>query len=213
MMFWVGILIGAMFAWFAVKLGFYQIWTLVFNIIISVYLAIYLQPLIADVTAVGDMSYGSIVTVAAIALASFLVLQGISYTFLIGQFNVSFPKVFDVLGSSLLGFLAGFLVWSFISLLIYITPASQNTFVKEIGFTDHFQQTSVSYLARFCNLVDAVVSSEDNGSSAEQTIGKLLDNAKSKIQKKSSQKPEPVEPAKKPEKDKADPNQLGPPPD
>jgi hypothetical protein len=213
MMFWTGILVGVMFAWFAVKLGFYQMWALVFNIIISVYLAIYLQPLIADVTAVGDTSYGGIVTVAAVALVSFLVLQGISSIFLIGQFNISFPKVFDVLGSGLLGFLAGFLVWSFISLLVYITPVSQNTFVKEIGFTDRFQQTSISYLARFCNLVDAVISSEDNRSSAEQTIDILLDNAKSSLQKKTQQKSEPVEPPKKPEKYKADPNQLGPPPD
>jgi hypothetical protein len=133
---------------------------------------------------------------ATVALASFLILHGISYTFLTGQFNVSFPKVFDTLGTGLLGFLAGFLVWSFLSLLIYITPASQNTFVKEIGFTDQFQQTSVLYISRFCNLVNAVVSSQDDEHSAEQTISKLLKGPESKARGKTPEKPKPVSPAK-----------------
>jgi hypothetical protein len=133
---------------------------------------------------------------AAVALASFLILHGISYTFLTSQFNVSFPKVLDVVGAGLLGFLAGFLVWSFLSLLLYITPASQNTFVKEIGFTGQFQQNSVLYVSQFCNLVNAVVSSQDNKYSAEQAIGELLKGPESQAQEKTPEKPKPVEPAK-----------------
>jgi hypothetical protein len=216
MVFWIGILVGGTFAWLAIKLGFYQTWALVFNIIISIYLAVYLQPVITNIPAVGDTPYSNVLTMAVVALASFLILHGISYTFLTGQFNVSFPKVFDTLGTGLLGFLAGFLVWSFLSLLIYITPASQNTFVKGIGFTDQFQQTSVSCISRFCNLVNAVVSSQGNENSAEQTISKLLKGAESKTQKKTPEKPEPVKPVKKPSDVKTgitDQNQLGPPPE
>ena len=212
MVFWIGILVGATFAWFAIKLGFYQTWALVFNIIISIYLAVYLQPIIANIPAVGDTPYSNVLTMAAIALASFLILHGISYTFLTGQFNVSFPKAFDTLGTGLLGFLAGFLVWSFLSLLIYITPASQNTFVKGI-FTDKFQQTSVSYTSRFCNLVNAVASSQDNGYSAEQAISKLLKGAKSKAQAKQAEPEEPVEPAEPNEVETSIEEQLGPPPE
>lgn len=195
-MFWVGILVGGTFAWFAIKLRFYQTWTLVFNIIISIYLGLYLRPVIVNIPAVGDTPYSNALAMAAVALASFLILHGISYTFFTGQFNVSFPKVFDAVGTGLLGFLAGFLVWSFLSLLFYITPVSQNTFVKEIGFTDQFQQTSVLYLSRFCNLVNAVVSSQDNECSAEQTISKLLKGpAPKKTREKTSEKPKPTGPA------------------
>jgi len=148
-----------------------------------------------------------------IALASFLILQGISYTFLTGQFNVSFPKVFDTLGAGFLGFLAGFLVWSFLSLLIYITPASQNTFVKGIGFTNEFQQTSVSYVSRFCSLVNAVVSAQDNEDSAEQTIHKLLKGTAPKAQAKQAEPEEPVEPAEPNEPETSIEEQLGPPPE
>ncbi|MFZ0035261.1 MAG: CvpA family protein [Sedimentisphaerales bacterium] len=214
MVFWIGILVGGTLAWLVIKLGFYQTWALVFNIIISIYLSLYLQPVIANIPAVGDTPYSNAMTMIVIALASFMVLHGLSYTFLTGQFNVSFPKVFDILGSGLLGFLAGFLVWSFLSLLIYITPVSQNTFVKEIGFKDQFQQTSVSYISRFCNLVNAVVS-QDNENSAEQAIGKLLNGAKSKAQKKTPEKPEPVKPAKPKDAETGTTKQkqLGPPPE
>jgi hypothetical protein len=214
MVFWIGILVGGTFAWLVIKLGFYQTWALVFNIIISIYLSLYLQPVIANIPAVGDTPYSNALTMIVIALASFMVLHGISYTFLTGQFNVSFPKVFDILGSGLLGFLAGFLVWSFLSLLIYITPVSQNTFVKGIGFKDEFQQTSISYISRFCNLVNAIVS-QDNENSAEQTIDKLLNGAKSKAQKKTPEKPEPVKPAKPKdvETGTTEQKQPGPPPE
>jgi ABC-type xylose transport system permease subunit len=196
MVFWIGILFGGIFAWFAIKLRFYQTWTLVFNITISIYLAVYLQPITVNIPAVGDTPYSNALAIASVALASFLILHGISYTFLTGQFNVPFPKVFDAVGTGVLGFLAGFLVWSFLSLLFYITPVSQNTFVKDIGFTDQFKQTSVLYISKFCDLVNAVVSSQDNKYPAEQIIGKLLKGAESKAREKTPAKPKPVEPAK-----------------
>jgi hypothetical protein len=195
MAFWIGILVAGTFAWSAIKLGFYETFALVFNIIISIYLAIYLRPIIVNIPVVGDTPCSNALSMVAVALASFLILQGISYTFLIGQINVSFPKVFDTLGAGLLGFLGGFLVWSFLSLLIYVTPASRNTFVKGIGFKDEFQQTTVSYVCRFCNLVNAIVS-QDEESSAEQTISELLKGTEPKVQKKPPEEPEPVKSAK-----------------
>lgn len=211
-MFWIGILVGGIFAWLAIKLGFYQTWAFVFNIIISIYLAVYLRPIVANIPAIGDTPYSSVLTMVAIALASFMILHGISYTFLTGQFNVSFPKVFDTLGSGLLGFLAGFFVWSFITLLIYMTPASQNIFVKEIGFTDQFQRTSVSYICRFFNVVNKIVSSEANEDSAEQTIDKLLKDASSKARE--PEKPEPVQPIEPGHTEDTDEqDKLGPPPE
>jgi hypothetical protein len=196
MVFWIGILVGGTFAWLAIKLRFYQTWALAFNIIISIYLSLYLRPVIVNIPAVGDTPYSNALTMATIALASFLILHGISYTLLTGQFNISFPKVFDTLGTGLLGFLAGFLVWSFLSLLIYITPVSQNTFVKGAGFNNDYRKTAVSYISRFCNLVNAVVSSQDEELSAEQTISKLLKDSESKAREKMPEKPKPTEPAK-----------------
>ena len=41
MVFWIGILVGGLFAWFAVKMGFYETWTFAFNIIICTALALW----------------------------------------------------------------------------------------------------------------------------------------------------------------------------
>jgi hypothetical protein len=215
MAFWMGILIGGIFAWLAIKLGFYQTWALVFNIIISIYLGLYLQPAIANISAVGDTPFSNALSMLAIAVAAFLILQGISYTFLTGQFNISFPKVFDTLGSGFLGFLAGYLVWSFIALLIYITPISQNTFIKEAGFKNELQQSSVTYISRFCNMVNVIVS-QNKECSAEQTINRLLKSSESKEQEKTPEKPEPVKPVNKAGEVKTrvtDQNLPGPPPE
>ena len=201
MAFWLGILVGGIFAWSAVKLRFYQTWALTFHIIISIYLAIYLRPAIVNNPAIGDTPYSSVLTLLVIAAASFLILHSVSYVFLTGQFGIRFPRIFDTLGTGILGFLAGFLIWSFLSLLIYITPASQNSLMKDIGFTSEFQQTSVSYISRFCNLVNSVVSSQDNKYSAERTINQLLKDA---AQKK---RPERIKLEEKPE---AEPNEPEP---
>ncbi len=212
MAFWVGILVGGFFAWIAMKLRFYQTWCLVFNIVISIYLAIYLRPVIISIPMVGDMPYSNVLTMVTVALGCFLILHGISYTFLTGQFSISFPKVFDILGTGFLGFLTGYFVWSFLALLIYITPISRNSFVKGVGFTDQFKQTSVSYICRAFNLVNRIVLSDSNEHSAKQTIDKLLKEAESKAWEKTTDENEPAEPVE-PDTKTTDQNRPGPPPE
>ncbi|MBA7663537.1 hypothetical protein ES703_71582 [subsurface metagenome] len=196
MVFWIGILVGGAFAWFAIKRGFYETWALVFNIVIAIYLAVFLGPVIADIVpSAGDTLYGNALCMLATAIGSFLILHAISYTFLTGQFSVPFQKIFDTLGTGFLGFLAGFLVWSFVGLLIYTTPISQQPIVKEIGFGSQFQQTNVGYISWWCNLVNSVVASQDKKYTTEQVISGLLKNAESKVQGKTAKKAEPNEPA------------------
>jgi len=175
MIFWVGILAGGLFAWLAVKIGFYEMWATLFNIVISIYLAIFLGPIIlAIIPGVSDTPYSNVLTMLCTAAGGFLILHCISYTFLTGQFSVSFPKIFNTLGAAFLGFLAGFLVWSFLSLLICMTPVSQQPIVKALGFASQSQQASVSYMSSWCDLVSKAV---DNKISGEEAIRALLDKA------------------------------------
>jgi hypothetical protein len=195
MVFWVGILVGGLFAYFAIKKGFYEMWALGFNIIISIYLAVLLGPVVADIIPTGAAAYNKAVTMLAIAAASFLILYGISYTFITGQFSISFPKIVDVVGAGLFGFLIGFLVWSFISLLIMATPITNNTLAKEIGFDSQTQQTSVSYVSWWCNTVNKVVSSGDSKQATQQAIGWFLESSKPKAKARVTGTSEPNEPA------------------
>jgi hypothetical protein len=191
MAFWFGILVAGLFAWFAVGIGFYEMWVMLFNIVISIYLAVFLRPIIVNIPAVGDTPYSNALTMIAIAIASFSILHGISYTFITSQFKVSFPRIFNTLGTGFLGFLAGFLVWNFVSFLIFITPISQDTFVRGIGFNDEFQQSNISVICRWGNLVNRVVSSRDSEISCEQAVSELLKSTEPELRVEPAEEAEP----------------------
>ncbi|MHC4397981.1 MAG: CvpA family protein [Planctomycetota bacterium] len=128
MVFWIGILFGCLFVWLAVKKGFYETWILLFNIIIAVHLAVFLGPVIAKIVPVArESAYNNALCMMIPGVGSFLILYFISSTLFTGQFSVPFTKTFDTCAAGFFGFLAGLLVWCFLSLLICITPISQNT--------------------------------------------------------------------------------------
>jgi hypothetical protein len=216
MAFWIGILVAAAFARFMISKGFYETWAIFFNILISVYLAIYLQPVITDIAALGDTPYGNALIVAGTAVGVFLVLHGVSYTFVTGQLSVPFPKALDTIGSGFLGFLGGLLMWGFLTLLVSITPVSRSGFVKGIGLDSAaFERGDASYISWWCNLVNLAASSETNRASGEQAISELVASAKERARAKPRGEPEPEKPAEppKPGTRPRRPEQLGPPPE
>jgi len=157
MVFWIGILIAVGFAYSAIKLGFYQAWTTLFNVVIAVYLGVMFGPVIEGFVPM-DSQYSRTLAVLAAGVGAFAVLHGISYVFLLGQFTVTFPRALNTLGSGLFGFLTGFLVWSFAAIVVCTTPLSDNAFVKDIGFDSRkLEEVKVqSYLVWWCDLVDKV---------------------------------------------------------
>ncbi len=195
MVFWASILAGGFFAWLAIRMGFYETWTMLFNVVISIYVAVFLTPAIVNVVpAAGDTSYGNALTLAVTATGVFLVLHGISYVFLTGQFNVSFPKVFDLVFAGLLGFLVGSLIFSFAALVITVTPLSQNTLVRKVGFNSRSQRSNIAYICWWCDAVDLAVSSADSETTAEQTINALLSSAQPGPPDETDKQPDPYEP-------------------
>jgi hypothetical protein len=176
--FWIGILVAVIFAYSAIKLGFYHTWTMLFNFVIAVYVAVRISPAIEEFlpAAMGGGQYSKTMALLATGLVTFLILHGIAYVLLIGQFEVTFPRVVNTLGSGILGFLAGFLVWSFGTLVVCTTPFSQQQYIKEIGFdVKTFEEAKMQpYLVWWCNFLDKIVVSGDGHVSAEQAIRDLL---------------------------------------
>ncbi len=190
-----GILVGGLCIWFAIKMGFYETWAMLFNIVISIYVAVFLTPVIVDIIpAAGDTSYGNAMTLAATAIGTFLILHGISYIFLTGQFSVSFPKAFDILFAGLLGFLTGFLLSSFAALIITLTPISQSGLANKAGFNIRSQQANISYICWWCDLVNSIVASPDKEITSEQTIKQLLNSGQSKPRDTTGQEAGPNKP-------------------
>jgi hypothetical protein len=177
MIFWVGILVGGVFAWLAVRMGFFETWAMLFNIIISVYLGILLGPMLVEIIpGAAGTPYSKVLGMISAAIVAFLILHCISYTFFTGQLTMSFPGIFNSLGAAFLGFLAGFLVWSFAILLVCMTPVSKYDIVKGLGFGGSSQQTSISYMSWWCDLVHKAAASEGDKITCQERIRELLDD-------------------------------------
>ena len=190
MVFWTGIAVGGLFVWLAVRMGFFEVWALLFNVVVSVYTALFLTPLIGQkISAAGDTSYGSALTLAGVAAGTFLILQGVSFTFLTGQFKVPFPKILDNVGAGVLGFLTGFLIWSFLALLVSATPIARSSLAKNIGFGRKIEQAEGAYLCWWCDLVNTVASPGDSRRPAQQMVASLLDAAERKAPHNAPEQP------------------------
>jgi len=215
--FWLGVLAAGIFAWYAVKMGFYESWATLFNIVVAVYLAVFLRPVITEmVPAAGQRSYGQALTLTVTAVVFFLVLHGITYTAFTGQFSIAFPKILDTLGAGLLGFLGGFLIYSFVMLAVYVTPVSQNAVLQTIAFGSSFEETNVSYVAWWCKLVHRVAGRQEAGHPTGDVLAGLLDAKRQTLQSKQRNSlAKPVEPAdaNEPEAGSRKVVPLGPPPE
>ncbi len=201
MVFWAGILVAALFARLAVKIGFYETWAMLFNIVLSIYLGVHLKPALIDIVpSASDTPYGSALTIFGIALGAFLILHGISFVFFTGQFSVTLPKILNIIGAGLLGFIAGLLVWSFVTVLVFITPISQNKYIKQINLSSQIQQTSMPIVCWWCNLVNKIVSSHADGAATKQELDELIVKSTEKKGRGAAIEPnEPNEPDTLPE--------------
>jgi len=195
MIFWLGIVFAMVFAWFAFKIGFYETWALVFNIVVSVYLAIFAGPLILElVPAAGSTSYATILAMISTAIAAFLILESLSYSLITSQVGVTFPKVLDALGGPVLGFAGGFLVWSFICLLICMSPICRNKVVRTIGFNAEAKATTISNICWWCNAVHRFVGFGEDEQTVEKEIDVLLRTGEPEKRKETAPPPDSNQP-------------------
>lgn len=177
MVFWIAILVGGLFVWLGVRIGFYETWVLCFNIIVSVYLAIFLAPTVVEFApgTGGFSSYCMALSMVVLAGGCFAILQGLSFVFLTGQFNIPFPQVFDIVLSGLLGFVAGFLALSFVALVITTTPLAEHGMVRGIGLNTQSQKTNLSTIAWCCDLVHSFAEPEAEDQATQAAVERLLE--------------------------------------
>jgi len=180
MVFYIAILGGAFFVWLAVRLGFYETWCLLFNIIVSIYLAVFLAPTVAACAPATGAASAYCIALSMIVLAGgcFAILYGFSYVFLTSQYCVPFPKVLDVLLAGAMGFLGGFLVLSFVALVITVTPLARHGVVRGVGFNPQSEKTNIACIAWCCDLVHSVAKPDSEDEAARTAIEELFENAR-----------------------------------
>ncbi len=176
MMFWLAILAGALFVWLAVRLGFYETWTLLFNIIVSIYVSVFLTPILAEFapTPGGASSYHTALCLIVLAGGCFALLQGLSFVFLTGQFRIPFPRVFDVVFSGILGFIAGVLVLSFVALVLTTTPLGSHRIVGVLALSRQAQPANLVCITRACDLIHFFAGSDDGGDTPQAAVQRLV---------------------------------------
>ena len=179
MVFWIAILAGGAFIWLAVRLGFYETWILSFNVLVAMYVSVFLAPTVAELALMTGAAGSYLVALSMVVLAGgcFAILQGLSYVFLTGQFSVTFPRVFDILLSGALGFAVGFLILSFVALILTTTPLAEQELVSNAGLNPESQKTTISYLAWSCDLIHSFAGFGDDADATKAAVTRLLDNS------------------------------------
>jgi len=150
MMFWLAVAMGVVFALIGIRLGFYRMWAVLFNILVSIYLGVMLTPaMVKIIPSMENFYYHRPLSVAAIAIVAFAVLQTIAVT-LIGAFEVSFPKMFNNIGSVILGFLSGYLLVIFVLFVICVIPFSKQGLVS---WQRRLKPTAARPVVKVCDFV------------------------------------------------------------
>lgn len=157
--FWILILFatgGAILAF--KKSDFYRMWAIVFNIFIAIYLSIMLSPWITSMipSDTGGLQYQKAACIMVIAVLVFGVLQAISVNFITTNSEITFPKLFDSIGASSLGFIGGWFVSSFVLLMICIMPFADKPFLKSLTGDKAAGRLAVTPVVALCNFVTAV---------------------------------------------------------
>ncbi|MHC4738816.1 MAG: CvpA family protein [Planctomycetota bacterium] len=158
-MFWCVVLIGILAAVMAIKAGFYTMWAILFNTLISIYIGVMLCPtIIGLIPDIGDSRYHHAGCVGGIAVVIFAIVQTITVNFLLGEETdkdkkneeaISFPKLVNTIGAGLVGFFLGYVVCGFVIFVFMIMPISNEPIVKIICEQSGFASQSVKTVCGF----------------------------------------------------------------
>jgi len=125
------VLVGVVFAVIGIRKGFFPMWLVLLNILISIYAGVMLSPTLVAIRP--DMEQARYYLAGFIAVTSvllFAVLETIALSFFGEVGECCCPKLFDTAGAGVLGFLVGFCIVSFVYFILCIMPFSQKPSMK-----------------------------------------------------------------------------------
>ena len=186
-----GILAGGLCIWYAIRIGFYETWAMLFNVVIAIYIALFLtQPILNIIPEeASNIRCCEALTLIVLAIGAFLILHGVTYILFTSQFKVTFPGIFDILFAGILGFFGGFLILSFAVLIIFLTP-----FGAYAGIEKSSVEYNMSNAYWLFDGIHSIVSSPDNEKTSELVVEQLLIKSQQNTQNKDPQQAEPDKP-------------------
>lgn len=159
MAFWILILFAAVGAFLAFKKAdFYKMWAIIFNIFIAIYTSIMLSPWIISMipTGTGGLQYQKVACVVCVAVLVFGVLQAITVNFITADYEITFPKLFDSIGSSVLGFVSGLTVSAFILLMLSLLPFAEAPVINKITGREATEKLAAGPIVTLCDFITAI---------------------------------------------------------
>jgi len=178
MVFWIAVLIGGLFAWAAAQVGFFASWIMLFNLVLSAYLAVFLAPVIVDsVPATTDTPYGYALVLLTVAIATLVTSYAVCYACLSGRTRIEFPALMEKLGAGVLGFLGGLLVSSFLGLVVSLTPLPELDSLRPLGLHAESQRATRAYVCWWCDVLHGFVGSSESGMTSADAVDLLLNRA------------------------------------
>jgi hypothetical protein len=155
MILFISIIFSLIIAALSIKRGLYIGWVMLVNVVLSIYLSIFLTPSISHCSkAVGEAQYGYALCMTIVAVAVFLILHTLTVTFFTGIFKISFPKALNTVGAAVLGFVCGLLIWSFGCFVFLLTPIPHSSIAQAFIDPAKLVRTSVPPLRFTCGLVN-----------------------------------------------------------
>ncbi len=156
MLFWLAVIGGVAVSYVALKKGFFPIWAVFFNTLISVYLGVMLLPLIAAVIPNSRTTayfYSCSLCMLAVAGIAFVLLQVIASNYFSGGFAVSYPVIFNHIAAATLGFITGYVATCFILLVVGIMPFSAHRYVRGTLDVDHLSPAVKAPVTATCKFI------------------------------------------------------------
>jgi multidrug efflux pump subunit AcrB len=153
----IALIIGILFAVYCVRRTFFPSWAIVFNIMLSIYVAVMVMPvfshLIFQKFEASEVRYHIAIAMVMFAGILFALTHIITKTFITGLYQINFNKIFDFIASALAGVLTGFIVTSFIFLAICITPISAMPFMQGYNIRSETTPKELKPVIRSCNFI------------------------------------------------------------
>ena len=179
MLIWMILLVGVVFAVLGLRLGVFTMFTVVFNLLLAIYLSIMSTPLIVRSTPDLEMGYYAAFSMLLMAIFLFVLLQGFAWYFFLRGSDVLFPNLFDKLAGASLGFVTGYGVLTIIILTFCIMPISRMDYAGGFLPVQAMDQFSADSASKICNFM-AACSLEHLGGAAEETTEYLISLAEEK---------------------------------
>lgn len=145
------ILLGGAFAYIGLKKKFFVMWSMLFNLLVSIFLGVMFLPLISRLTPdIGENGYFLSLCMFVLTALFFFTLHIIVKMYVIASNSGVFPVIFDRVGAGILGFLFGYIVCCFVFFVLSVMPIAKHPFITNVFGKEGFGALSSRPVKKMC---------------------------------------------------------------